>query len=100
MYLNAGTIPISPESRDDVAALLAAAREASLAEPGVQAYEFALDLWDPGTIRLFEVYQDEAALREHMEQPHTRQLFAALRPHLTGRATMTGYQATEANAFG
>jgi len=95
MYLNSGTIPIDPGSRDAVAALLATAREASLAEPGVQAYEFAQDLWDPGTIRLFEVYEDEAALASHMEQPHTRELFGALRPHLTGRSTMTAYAATE-----
>ena len=100
MYLNAGTIPIDPEARDEVAALLATAREASLAEPGVHAYDFAVDLWDPGTVRFFEVYEDAAALASHMEQDHTRELFAALRPHLTGRATMTGYEATEASTVG
>lgn len=48
----------------------------SRAEPGVLAYTFATDILDPELIRIFEIYEDQAALEFHMASSH----FQAWRP--------------------
>jgi quinol monooxygenase YgiN len=57
----------------EVAALrpaLALAVKASRAEPGNLAYTMAEDLLEPGVIRVFEAYADEAALKAHSASEH------------------------------
>lgn len=43
---------------------------ASRAEPGCQVYTYAEDMQDPGLLRVFEVYDDDAALEAHRRYPH------------------------------
>jgi quinol monooxygenase YgiN len=57
----------------EVAALrpaLATAVKASRAEPGNLAYTMAEDLLEPGVIRVFEAYVDDAALAAHGASEH------------------------------
>jgi quinol monooxygenase YgiN len=57
----------------EIAALrpaIATAMEASRAEPGNLAYTMAEDLAEPGLIRVFEAYVDEAALKAHGASDH------------------------------
>jgi quinol monooxygenase YgiN len=57
----------------EIAALrpaLAAAVTASRAEPGNLAYTMAEDLMEPGLIRVFEAYVDDAALKAHGASDH------------------------------
>jgi quinol monooxygenase YgiN len=49
---------------------LATAVKASRAEPGNLAYTMAEDMLEPGVIRVFEVYVDEAALKAHGASAH------------------------------
>ncbi len=51
---------------DAIAAVVAATR----AEPGCLAYGHAQDAVDPGLMRVFEVFQSEAALALHRSSPH------------------------------
>jgi quinol monooxygenase YgiN len=44
--------------------------KASRAEPGCQVYTYAEDMQDPGLLRVFEVYDDDAALEAHRQYPH------------------------------
>ena len=57
----------------EVAALrpaLATAVTASRAEPGNLAYTMAEDMLEPGVIRVFEAYVDDAALTAHSASAH------------------------------
>lgn len=40
------------------------------AEPGCRAFSLAFDALDPECLRVFELWQDGAALAAHVESPH------------------------------
>jgi len=50
---------------------------ASRAEPGCLFYTLAEDIAEPGLIRAFEVYTDDAALKAHGESEHFKAWRAA-----------------------
>ena len=68
--LVAGTVRLPPGNlvrfRPHMDAMLAASR----AEDGCVTYSYAADVQDPGLIRVFEAWRDEAALQAHFETPH------------------------------
>ncbi len=43
---------------------------ATLEEPGCREYVFTADLRDPAVFRIFEEWDDEAALKAHFGTPH------------------------------
>lgn len=47
--------------------------DASRLEPGVLAYSFAIDIFDKGMFRIFEIYNDRAALEAHMASGHFKE---------------------------
>lgn len=55
---------------DTVRGLLRELVVASRAEPGNRSYQVAESVDEPGTFRLFEVYADEDAFREHAASAH------------------------------
>lgn len=70
MIVVSGTIEIESA---DLARALEAGREAAAAtrtEPGCRAYAFYQDIEAPARIRVFEEWDDEAALKRHFEMPH------------------------------
>ena len=66
----AGTVRIPPENlaafRPHQDAMLAASR----AEDGCLTYSYAVDVQDPGLIRVFEAWRDQAAIDAHFKAPH------------------------------
>ena len=61
--------------REHQAEFLTAIREharRSSAEPGCLRYDVLQDLDDPQVISLYEVFEDEAAFRAHLDYPHYR----------------------------
>ena len=52
--------------------------EASLAEPGCEAYSWALDPLNPGRVEVFERWVDEASLAHHFTLPN----YTEMRTHL------------------
>ena len=66
----AGTVRIPPENlaafRPHQDAMLAASR----AEDGCLTYSYAVDVQDPGLIRVFEAWRDPAAIDAHFKAPH------------------------------
>jgi quinol monooxygenase YgiN len=66
----AGTVRVPPENlarfRPHMERMLAASR----AEDGCLAYSYAVDVEDPGLIRIFEAWRDQAALDAHFKTPH------------------------------
>ena len=66
----AGTVRVAPERlagfRPHQDAMLAASR----AEDGCITYSYAVDVQDPGLIRVFEQWRDQAAIDAHFQAPH------------------------------
>ena len=73
----AGTVRVPPENigrfKPHMAAMLAASR----AEDGCIEYSYAEDVAEPGLIRVFEAWRDQAALDAHFRTAH----MAAWRGH-------------------
>ena len=66
----AGTVRVLPEVLDDFRPHMAAMLDASRAEDGCLEYSYAEDVLDPGLIRVFEAWRDQAALDAHFKTPH------------------------------
>lgn len=70
MLVIAGTVRIPPENlarfKPHMLAMLAASR----AEDGCIDYSYAEDVAEPGLIRVFEAWRDQAALDAHFQTPH------------------------------
>ena len=75
--LIAGTVRVPPENvarfKPHMAKMLAASR----AEAGCIAYSYAIDVEDPGLIRVFEAWRDEAAVNFHFATAHLAEWRAA-----------------------
>jgi quinol monooxygenase YgiN len=75
--LIAGTVRLPPENlarfRPHMERMLAASR----AEDGCVAYSYAVDVEDPGLIRVFEAWRDQAAIEAHFAAPHMAEWRAA-----------------------
>lgn len=70
MIIVAGAFRFNPEKMDVARPAVAAVIEGSRAEPGCITYSFAQDVSDPTLVRVFEVYEDQAALDAHRASPH------------------------------
>lgn len=66
----AGTVRVPPENLDAVRPHMARMLAASRAEDGCLVYSYAVDVEDPGLIRVFETWRDRAALEAHFRAPH------------------------------
>ena len=66
----AGTVRVPPENltafRPQMERMLAASR----AEEGCLAYSYAEDVAEPGLIRVFEIWRDQAAIDAHFATAH------------------------------
>ena len=66
----AGTVRVPPENLERFKPNMAAMLAASRAEAGCLVYSYAVDVEDPGLVRVFEAWRDEAALQAHFQTPH------------------------------
>jgi quinol monooxygenase YgiN len=92
MLILAGSVRLPPEN-------LAAARpaiqrmvEASRAEPGCIAYNFAEDIQEPGLLRIFEVFRDLDAQQAHAGSEHMKEWRAAWPALGIGERQITLYE--------
>ena len=70
MLVVGGRIRIDPKDRDKAVQAAAAMMRESNAEAGCISYVFSGDLEEPGVFRIFEEWEDEAALKAHFKTPH------------------------------
>lgn len=68
----AGTYRLPPEKVAELKPHAARMVAASLAEDGCEVYSHAEDVVEPGLMRFFEIWRDEAALRAHGQEPHMK----------------------------
>lgn len=73
----AGTVRVPVENLQAFRPHMLAMLEASRAEDGCIAYSYAEDVAEPGLIRVFEAWRDQAALDAHFATAH----MAAWRSH-------------------
>jgi quinol monooxygenase YgiN len=66
----AGVVRAPPENLEGLRPHMLAMLAASRAEAGCLEYAYAEDVADPGLIRVFEVWRDQAALDAHFQTPH------------------------------
>jgi len=66
----AGTVRVPPENLARFKSHMLAMLAASRAEDGCRVYSYAEDVAEPGLIRVFEAWRDEAALQAHMRSAH------------------------------
>ena len=68
--LVAGAIRVPPQNLADFRQHMLAMLTATRAEDGCLDYSYAEDVAEPGLIRVFEAWRDEAALAAHFKAPH------------------------------
>lgn len=73
------TMELDPEHAERIVTEARALIEASLAEPGCEAYSWALDPLNPGRIEVFEKWTDEASLAHHFTLPNYTEMRTQLR---------------------
>lgn len=66
----AGTVRVPAENLEAFRPHMARMLAASRAEDGCLTYSYAIDVEDPGLIRVFEAWRDEAALQAHFKTAH------------------------------
>ena len=66
----AGTVRVPLENLTAAKPHMAAMLEGSRAEPGCVTYSYAEDVLEPGLIRVFECWRDQAALDAHFASEH------------------------------
>jgi quinol monooxygenase YgiN len=66
----AGTVRVPPASLDGLRPHMAAMMAASQAEDGCLDYNYGEDVAEPGLIRVFERWRDQAALDAHFRTEH------------------------------
>ena len=78
-----GTVTARPETREELAVLLAAQVAPTRTEPGCTNYDFHVDAADPCIFVFYENWADRAALDAHLAMPHLQPLFSQLDRLLT-----------------
>ena len=66
----AGTVRVPPENLAAFKPHMEAMLTASRAEDGCLTYSYAVDVLDPGLVRVFEAWRDQAAIDAHFQAPH------------------------------
>ncbi|THD74223.1 MAG: antibiotic biosynthesis monooxygenase [Phenylobacterium sp.] len=66
----AGTVRVPPGSLAGLKPHMQKMLAASRAEDGCVAYSYAEDVAEPGLVRVFEVWRDQAALDAHFQTAH------------------------------
>lgn len=89
-------VPVDPENREEAIELIRELAEHSRAEEGVVDYRAAADVDDENLIRIFEQYEDEAALGAHGESDHYQEFQASIADLLAGVPEATRYDVESA----
>jgi quinol monooxygenase YgiN len=66
----AGTFRVPPENVEPLRPHMVEVAEATRGEDGCVVYSYGEDIADPGLIRVFEVWRDQACLDAHFASAH------------------------------
>jgi quinol monooxygenase YgiN len=66
----AGTVRVPPQNLAALKPHMLAMLAASRAEDGCETYSYGEDVAEPGLIRVYEAWRDQAAIEAHFNAPH------------------------------
>ena len=73
-----GHVRVNPDKIEATRPAMRVQIEATLAEDGCHAYSYAIDVLDPGLIRVNELWESREHLAAHFKMPHMAVWRAAL----------------------
>jgi quinol monooxygenase YgiN len=95
----AGTVRAPPEALAALKPHQLAMLAASRAEDGCITYSYGLDVAEPGLIRVFEVWRDQAAIDAHFKAPHMAVWRAACAEHGVSERKLFAYETASERAL-
>lgn len=95
----AGTVRVPPENLVSLKPHQLAMLEASRAEDGCVTYSYGVDVAEPGLIRVFEVWRDQAAIDAHFAAPHMAVWRAACAEHGVSDRRLFAYETASERAL-
>ena len=95
MIVILGTVRLPPQNLGAARPVMAAMTRASRGEDGCIAYAYAEDVFEPGLIRVSEVWRDQAALDAHAKAPHLTQWRTAWPALEIGERRLMAYEAAD-----
>ena len=96
MYVITVTFSIKPEHTAEFReAMIAQARNSLTREAGCSQFDVCTDPGDADRIFLYEIYDDEAAFKHHLQTQHFKEFDAAVQPWLASK-TVTAWERIEA----
>ena len=90
MLIVSGTISMEPSGHDAAVELIRPLVEATLAEPGNVSYGFWADLSTPGVFHVYEEWESDEAMGEHMASEHMANFLVGM-----GSLPITGTELTQ-----
>jgi quinol monooxygenase YgiN len=88
----AGTVRVPPENLASLKSHQLRMLAASRAEDGCLTYSYGEDVAEPGLIRVFEVWRDQAAIDAHFQAPHMAVWRAACAEHGVSDRQLFAYE--------
>jgi quinol monooxygenase YgiN len=95
----AGTVRVPPENIAEFKPHMAQMLAASRAEDGCLTYSYAVDVEDPGLIRVYEAWRDPAAIEAHFQAPHMAVWRAACAKHGVSERKLFAYETASERAL-
>lgn len=95
----AGTMRLPPENLTALKPHMSTVLAASRAEDGCVTYSYAEDVAEPGLIRVYEVWRDQAAIEAHFKAPHMAPWRAACAEHGVSDRKLVAYETTAERAL-
>jgi quinol monooxygenase YgiN len=89
----------SPEDYAAVEQYIPELTQLSRKDAGCVEYWWALSMDEPQTLRLFEVWESEESLQEHLSKPHEKKFMADYLPKILSSEVIT-YDPTKATRGG
>jgi len=95
----AGTFRVPPDNLERFRPHMQKMLAASRAEPGCITYSYAVDVAEPGLIRVFEAWRDQASIDAHMLAPHMAEWRAAWPAVGAGERNLSLYEVAAERAL-
>ena len=95
----AGTVRVPPENLAGLKPHQLRMLAASRAEDGCLTYSYGEDVADPGLIRVFEVWRDQAAIDAHFQADHMAVWRAACAEHGVSERKLFAYETASERAL-
>jgi quinol monooxygenase YgiN len=95
----AGTVRVAPENLAGLKPHMVRMLVASRAEDGCVTYSYAEDVAEPGLIRVFEIWRDQAAVDAHVQSDHMKVWRAAWADHGVSERRLVLYETASERAL-